>query len=422
MPKALLIASNEICYNPRLLKTADCLLEEEFDVFVFNAIVGNAPIDLYQEFVDSRRWHVRALDISKRTWGSRLAWLGSSLVKSASAASWRYARIQAAFPFVLNRSLIRFPWTDEPFDLIVVNLVDNLPFAANLKRRHGGFLIYDSQEYFSGQGSNLSDPLRRTWVHAAERDHLGDVDVVLTTTQVMADRLIERFRLTQPVLRVRNAPLSGAQWSAARGGSPDDDGLKLVWHGFAIHHTGRGVDRLLAAIALCQAKVRLTLQGRISKDERRVILADCERLGLVGRVTFAPPAHPERIVPSLVGHDVGVIAETGGDENQRLTSSNKLFEYIHAGLAVIAPDLPGLAETIAEERVGLLYPADDPRQLALCIDRLAADRTAVDRYRERASRAARDITWRGDFAGVWRALPADLRAEGACDLPALSAN
>jgi glycosyltransferase involved in cell wall biosynthesis len=234
--------------------------------------------------------------------------------------------------------------------------------------------------------------------------------VVTTTTQLLADRLTAAFDLPRPALRIRNAPLSATTRPRAgdSGGRDAARPVDLVWHGFAVHLTGRGVDVLLEAVSRCRQPVRLTLQGRLSDVERHRIDAECARLRIADKVRFTPPAHPEAIPASLVGYDVGVIAEPGLDENQRLTSSNKLFECIHAGLAVIAPDLPGLAETISAEQVGVLYRAGDADDLAGTIDRIASDAEARSRLRRRSSEAAAEITWSRDFVPVWAEVEAAL--------------
>jgi glycosyltransferase involved in cell wall biosynthesis len=408
VPRALLIARNEICYNPRLLKAADCLIDRGYDVFVFDAVLGLAEESLYRDVVASRKWTVAGADLSKRTLASRAAWLYAGIVNRIASEMWRRTALKSAFPIVLNRALVRFPWPDEHFDLIVVNLVDNLPFAAEMKRRNGGCLIYDSQEFFSGQFADTT-AAQREWNQAAERDYLADADVILTTTQAMADRLRERFRPRQPVLRVRNAPLDPPNRTPAD--APADSAqLRLIWHGFAINYTGRGIDLILEALARCRTQPHLTLQGRSSESQRQLIGSHCERLGIADRVAFAPPAHPEQIVPSLVGYDVGVIAETGLDENQQVTSSNKLFEYIHAGLALVAPDLPGLVETVAAEKVGLIYKTGDANELAAAIDRVATEPALLRESRRRSAAAAQSITWRNDFAQVWTALAGEAAA------------
>ena len=403
---ALLIASNEICYNPRLLKAADCLIDRGVAVSVFNPVLGNAPDDLYAECVASRRWEVHGVDLSKRSLRSRVDWFGASIASRAALGAWQTIGWAGGFHVVWNRSLLAFPWHGRRFDLAVVNLVDNLPMAAAIARRSSGALLFDSQEYFAGEASTQSDPRRARWVREAQERYVRAADVVSATTQALADRLTADFRLESPALRLRNAPLT-ARTREPR--SPRPIGaVRLIWHGFAVHLRGRGIDLLLDAISRCEAPVVLTLQGRLSDAERSQIEGRCRDLGIADAVRFRPPAPPERIVESLEDHDIGVIPEPGLDDNQRLTSSNKLFEYIHAGLAVIAPDLPGLAETVAGEETGVLYPAGDATALAAAIDGLAADGAALRFLQRRSELVAPRLTWSEDFPAVWQQLQAAL--------------
>jgi glycosyltransferase involved in cell wall biosynthesis len=410
---ALLIASNEICYNPRLLKAADCLLERGVAVSVFSPMSGNAPRALYDECIASRPWEVHSVDLSKATVKSRLEWAGVSVASRAALGAWHALGWSGGFHIVWNKSLVAFPWRGRSFDITMVNLVDNLPMAAALRRRSHGVLWYDSQEYFRGEGATQADPRRSRWVRDAEARFVHDADVVTTTTQVLADRLTAELQLPAPALRLRNAPLEARARERPGPGPSAGDPVRLVWHGFAIHLQGRGIDLLLDAISRCRQRVALTLQGRLRDDERARIEDRCRTLGIDGVVSFRPPAHPERIVESLEDQDAGVIPEPGVDENQRLTSSNKLFECIHAGLAVIAPDLPGLAETVAGEHVGELYRAGDAADLARAIDRVAAERDLRASLQRRALAAAPRLTWTQDFAAVWPRLEQALRRRRA---------
>jgi glycosyltransferase involved in cell wall biosynthesis len=401
---ALLLASNEICYNPRLLKAADSLILRGVAVSVFNVLHGNASDELYADCVASRHWEVHAVDLRKRTVRSTADWARTAIVSRLALGAWHSVGLPAGFHLAWNRALIAFPWGDRAFDVTVANLVDNLPMAAATAERSHGAVWYDSQEYFAGDAIARIDSQRARWVRQAQRQCITDATVVTATTQVLADRLTTELCLKPPAMRLRNAPLTAKAPEPRAEPARRADAVRLVWHGFAVHLRGRGVDLLLHAVARCQQPVVLTLQGRVADDERARIEQLCRELGIADAVRFRPPAHPERIVASLADDEVGVIAEPGVDENQRLTSSNKLFEYLHAGLAVIAPDLPGIAETIAGEDAGLLYPAANVTALAAAIDRLAADAELRRALQRRAAAAAERITWAADFAPVWHRL------------------
>jgi len=179
--------------------------------------------------------------------------------------------------------------------------------------------------------------------------------------------------------------------------------LRIVWHGLTvIPKNTRGVHILLEAVAQCNTPVRLFLQGSITDDDRKRLEQMEKDLGIVDKVVLLPPAHPDAIVESLSNYDIGAAGELATQDNQRLTSSNKLFEFISAGLAVLAPDLPGLAETINEYKVGLLYQQGNIKDLAEKIDMLNADRALLHQFRMASKMAAEsELYWEKDFGNVW---------------------
>jgi glycosyltransferase involved in cell wall biosynthesis len=113
------------------------------------------------------------------------------------------------------------------------------------------------------------------------------------------------------------------------------------------------------------------------------------------RVTGALP-HAE-VPPVLAGADIG-IAPYAADAPPYF-SPLKLFEYMAAGLAVVAAAIPGVTELV-DERTAVLVPPGDPEALANAVARLAADPLA----RERLGRAGRMLAQRHTWANRARGI------------------
>jgi glycosyltransferase involved in cell wall biosynthesis len=75
--------------------------------------------------------------------------------------------------------------------------------------------------------------------------------------------------------------------------------------------------------------------------------------------------------------------------NHRLTTPNKLFEAMTAGVPVVASDLPGMAGIVRETGCGVLCDPTSPAAIATAI-RSVLDAPDSERasYRERARAAA----------------------------------
>jgi glycosyltransferase involved in cell wall biosynthesis len=402
--KVLILSPSEICHSPRLLKAADFLLANGVDVTVYNAITGMADEQVYQSVKTGRKWKIVENDITKRSFTARGRWLWSSILNRLAVDLFkRGACPKSLFPHVLSKAYLLFPQSlkSQHFDVILIHLVDSLPFAALLKKQTGAQLIYDCQEYFKGQ-YQTEEPFKKKWVVQAENNYAKDADIVLATTHVMLDRLKNEFSGPRLYLRVRNMP-ARRNYTIDTSTGPC---LKIVWHGFDIVPKNiRGVHILLEAVALCKTPVRIYLQGGISEKNKTLLAEMLKEWHIQDKVFIRPLAHPDKIVESLSGYDIGVAGELATQDNQRLTSSNKLFEYINAGLAVLVPDLPGLAETINEYGVGLLYKQGDSKGLAERIDALNQDRPSLAAYKAASVKAAgTELFWENDYARVWEGM------------------
>jgi glycosyltransferase involved in cell wall biosynthesis len=84
----------------------------------------------------------------------------------------------------------------------------------------------------------------------------------------------------------------------------------------------------------------------------------------------------------------------------------KIFEYMAAGLPVVAPALPRLAQLVADKTEGLLYDSEDPLSLDRALTTLADPALRARLGAAARARAVRDFSWDAHC----RALDARLRA------------
>jgi glycosyltransferase involved in cell wall biosynthesis len=114
------------------------------------------------------------------------------------------------------------------------------------------------------------------------------------------------------------------------------------------------------------------------------------------RVTGAV-AH-ERVPKLLADADLGLVPYAA--DAPAYFSPLKLFEYLAAGLAVVAAELPGVSEVVDED-CAVLVPPGDPSALAAAVAALAVDASARARLGA-AGRARVEVrhTWRRRARGV----------------------
>jgi starch synthase len=156
------------------------------------------------------------------------------------------------------------------------------------------------------------------------------------------------------------------------------------------------------AIHLVEAVRRLERRGR--RGIRAILIGDgperrrVERAarGLAAVTVMGPVAH-EGMPACLAAADVGVAPfDASAHGPLRLGfywSPLKIFEYMAAGLPVVAPDLERLRRLVRHEREGLLYDPNDPDGLADAIELLtdASERARLGRAAR--ERVVREFGW-----------------------------
>ncbi|MNJ97609.1 hypothetical protein D3C87_153610 [compost metagenome] len=386
----LLISISEIYHNPRLIKAADEFHKKGYHVIVNDIILGNVPEETYLKFISSKPWTVNSIDISKRSFRSKLNFYFCSIINVASKLMWRNFRFNFLFEFYLAKGLILFTKKYKP-SIIYTNVIDALPFCIKLRNQSKAKFIFDSQELFSGQYQHSERHLK-DWILFAEQANLPKADIILATTGIMGRRIKELYPNARTPIRVRNLPNERENIELKKVQNP----IQLIWHGYAIYLNSRGIKLLLDGIRLCDAPVILTLQGNVSEEEKSTIKSYLGTAHL-HKIDFKPQAPVGKIVNSILGYDVGVIGEQAENENQLYTSSNKLFDYLHAGLPVVTTEMPGIIETI-NEGVGLSYK--NAEEFKTLIEKIAQDDNFYTELRKNAFLFAKNNIWGKDFDHV----------------------
>jgi glycosyltransferase involved in cell wall biosynthesis len=251
------------------------------------------------------------------------------------------------------------------FDVIHAHDFATLP-AARLLARGGARLVYDAHEIYADQEPDAPS-LQRALIRRLEGPLARRADTVITVSEPIAEELNESLRLRKRPLVVLSCPPRSEVEPAARG-----DGPLLALYQGAIG-PGRPLDDLVVAAEHAEG-VQLTVRVPGAPP-------------LPG-VEMAQPVEPDELVDAAAAFHVGLVINRPVTRNDELVLPNKLFEYLMAGLAVVAPRLPGMAPVIEGERIGLTYEPGRPELLGAALTELARDGERLARMRAQARRLA----------------------------------
>jgi glycosyltransferase involved in cell wall biosynthesis len=180
--------------------------------------------------------------------------------------------------------------------------------------------------------------------------------------------------------------------------------LGIAPEAFVVGYAGRlhtmamskGLDTLVDALARAAgagAAIHLLLVGgpeagvQLLREQWAALDLPPDRLRAVGQV---PPGDVPR---HLAAMDVGAMPLPWTEHFAYYASAIKLFEYMAAGCAVLASNLPSTAEVVRDGESALLPPPGDVEAFAAALLRLWGDRDLCARLGAQAQRDAEHYTW-----------------------------
>jgi glycosyltransferase involved in cell wall biosynthesis len=241
---------------------------------------------------------------------------------------------------------------------------------------------------------------------ATERLAWRRADRVLPVTAVLADRVA-----AEGVPRGRIAVIpNGIDLRHYPEPTPtsESDTLTLGFVGFV--REWHGLDRVVRALAAWKGKPALRLRvvgdGPARPDLERLAAT----LGIADRVEFGGVADHDAIPGLVAGFDIAL-----QPASVPYASPLKVFEYMAAGRAIVAPDQPNLREVLEHEHTALLFDSTKEEAMWAAVERLATDPALRARLgaAARAEVLRRDLTWAGNARRVTMLAKAELARRGA---------
>ena len=115
-----------------------------------------------------------------------------------------------------------------------------------------------------------------------------------------------------------------------------------------------------------------------------------------GRVYFHPAVPQHELIELTASADVGVIPYQATCLNNFYCTPNKLFEFIAAGLPILATDLPELRKFVELQDIGMVGDTSTPQELARLIDSFFEDSTRLTFWGERVLEVREVINWESE--------------------------
>ena len=261
------------------------------------------------------------------------------------------------------------------------------PAALLAVRRRRASLVYDAHEIYGlrGKGASARERAVTTAKRPLERRMVSGSDAVITTNASRAELLANSYR-REPITVLANVPRRRDSVEPLDPGFPRGRRVLLYQGGIYARRAFRTTMQALAMLP----EVDFVILGFGRETDLESIRGWAAEAGVADRVHLLPPRPFEELISTAAAADVGIVPIPTTDLNNLLGDTNKLHEYLMAGLPVVASDLPEPRRVLTQgdPPVGELFDPDDPRSIANAIEAVLGDPARYAARRQEARRIA----------------------------------
>ncbi len=275
-------------------------------------------------------------------------------------------------------------------DAYLCLLPSTVPAGLTLSKIFGGRVYCDCVENVEVHKHSLAPNVHKPTlelINLAAFGSLMSVDGIMTVGNALA-RTLSKFGPpvhVAPNFRRFEEPAPANELREACGLSGDE---KLL---FASGNVVVGFEPVIRALAELPEDVHLAAFVKLKPiDYENEMLALIDELELTNRIHFFDFVPYEKLASIAADADVGMITSDVTNPNGAVALPNRLFDYVTAGLPVIAPPMPDVVDIVLEHEFGVTLERVTTENWVEAIQTVLAD---LDRYRKAAVEARKTLNW-----------------------------
>ncbi|MBK7029991.1 MAG: glycosyltransferase [Bacteroidales bacterium] len=279
-----------------------------------------------------------------------------------------------------------------PCDLLISNDLDTLlpNFLIHLLKRVP--IVYDSHEYFTQTPEVIHRPFVMKFWKRIEKSIVPHLRDCITVNDSISDLFRKEYAVEFKVVRNIPRKKTGVNLPdrTALGLTMDQKIVLLQGAGINIQ---RGAEETVEAMQYVNNAILLIIGGG---DVLPVLKEMALKLRLGDKVRFIPKLPPDQLMGYTANADLGLTLDKDTNINYSFSLPNKLFDYIHAGIPVLASPLPEIRKIIEKYNVGGFINHHDPKHIAERINEILADKEQYTTWKKNLPLAAEELNWENE--------------------------
>lgn len=337
--KITIASGIQLCDNPRAYKDARALSSAGHEVNVLGAVYTETGRQRIESLVSNKSFTYKPVIDLTHGESSQISSLASRL-RRRIAREFRKFGIESRYQLGLATTELLTACLENESDLYVLHLPQAM-WAGRTITDHGFDIAVDIEDWYSRDHRPEDHSHPHRLLDDLEREMLQKARYVSTTSDALGGALAEEYGCPQPIVVYNSFPFD--EDTAVEADERRDWNLpSICWFSQTIG-PGRGLEQLFQALTNLNVIAEVHLRG----DMRKGFESSLDELipdALKPHVYIHPQVPQQELVPRLSQHDIGLCGDLPYCDSRNLTITNKAFEYLRAGLKVIASDTTGHRE------------------------------------------------------------------------------
>jgi glycosyltransferase involved in cell wall biosynthesis len=356
--KIMVLVSNDLSTDQRVRKTCNSFINQGFDIELTGRILSDSePLNRPYKTKRFKLWF--------------------------NKGAFFYANLNIRLFFYLLFA---------KYDRIHSNDLDTLLPAYLVSKLKNKPLVYDSHEIFSEVPEIQGRWVKNVWLFL-ENSILPKLKKFITVNQSIADFYGTRFN-RDDICVIRNIPEKQEikKIKSRKDLDLPEEKFILIVQGAGIN-VDRGTEEVLLSLKYSD-DVLLLIVG--SGDAIPGLKELAKKENLEDKVRFISRLPYEQMMQYTMNADLGITVDKPTSLNYKFSLPNKIFDYIRAGIPILASDLVEVARIIDKYKVGLIISDVEPKIIASAIQKFRDGTIDKNELKINLKKASKDLNWEHD--------------------------